>query len=80
MFKTVVLISLIAFVFTFPFNDEIVRETRSTAGFNEFNFTRNATQNHTKPIFWGGDGRNSSGIGWKVRQRPFDLNHPFNQG
>ena len=77
MFKIIVLLSLIAFAFTIPFNDEVLRETRSMAGFN---YTRNATDNHTKPIFWTGDGRNSSGIGWKVRQRPFDLDHPFNHG
>ncbi|CAG9808415.1 unnamed protein product [Chironomus riparius] len=80
MFKTIVLISLVAFVFTFPFNGDVLRETRSAAGLSDFNYARNGTQNHTKPIFWSGDGRNSSGIGWKVRQRPFDLNHPFNQG
>jgi hypothetical protein len=77
MFKIIVLLSLIAIAFTVPFNEELLRESRSINGFNH---TRNATQNYTKPIFWSGDGRNSSGIGWKVRQRPFDLNHPFNQG
>lgn len=80
MFKIIIIFALIAFALTIAFNDEALRETRSTAGFYGNNYTNNATQNHSKPIFWKGDGRNSSGIGWKVRQRPFDLNHPFNQG